>query len=91
MIFINEYKNRDVRVITGSDSEFIFQLYGFVYIRELELMREAGFHPLEIIQSITLNGSEKLVMDNQLGSITIGKLADFVIVEENPLQNFKVL
>ena len=91
MTFINEYKNRGGRVTTGSDSGFIFQLYGFAYIRELELMREAGFHPLEIIQSATLKGAEALGMDDKLGSVTIGKLADFVIVEENPLQNFKVL
>ena len=91
MTFINEYKNRGGRVTTGSDSGFIFQLYGFAYIRELELMREAGFHPLEIIQSATLNGAEALGLDNKLGSVTIGKLADFVVVEENPLQNLKVL
>ena len=91
MTFINEYKNRGGRVTTGSDSGFIFQLYGFAYIRELELMREAGFHPLEIIQSATLNGAEALGMDDKLGSVTIGKLADFVVVEENPLQNLKVL
>jgi imidazolonepropionase-like amidohydrolase len=54
-------------------------------------MREAGFHPLEIIQSATLNGAEALGLDDKLGSVTIGKLADFVVVEENPLQNLKVL
>ena len=91
MTFINEYKNRGGRVTTGSDSGFIFQLYGFAYIREMELLREAGFHPLEIIQSATLNGAEALGMDDQIGTVSIGKLADFVIVEENPLQNFKVL
>ncbi len=91
MSFINEYKNRGGRVTTGSDSGFIFQLYGFAYIRELELLREAGFHPLEIIKSATLNGAEALGQDDKLGSISLGKLADFVIVEENPLQNFKVL
>ena len=42
MTFINEYKNRGGRITTGSDSGFIYQLYGFAYIRELELLREAG-------------------------------------------------
>jgi imidazolonepropionase-like amidohydrolase len=91
MTFINEYKNRGGRVTAGSDSGFIFQLYGFAFIRELELLREAGFHPLEVIRSATLNGAEALGMDNEIGSVEIGKLADFVIVEENPLQNLKVL
>ncbi len=91
MTFINEYKNRGGRVTTGSDSGFIYQLYGFAYIRELELLREAGFHPLEVIRSATLNGAEALGWDDKIGTVQIGKLADFVIVEENPLQNLKVL
>ncbi len=91
MTFLNEYKNRGGRVTAGSDSGFIFQLYGFAYIRELELLREAGFHPLEVIQSATLNGAEALGMADKIGSIQVGKYADFVIVEENPLQNLKVL
>ena len=91
MTFINEYKNRGGRVTTGSDSGFIFQLYGFAYVRELELLREAGFHPLEIIRAATLNGAEALGMDDKIGTVTVGKLADFVIVEHNPLENLKVL
>ena len=91
MTFINEYKNRGGRVATGSDSGFIFQLYGFAYVREMELLREAGFHPLEIIRAATLNGAEALGIDDQTGSIEIGKSADFVIIDENPLENFKVL
>lgn len=91
MTFINEYKNRGGRVTTGSDSGFIFQLYGFAYIRELELLREAGFHPLEVIRSATLNGAQALGMDKQVGSVEIGKLADFVIVDANPLENLQVL
>ncbi|MEA1785013.1 amidohydrolase family protein [Arenibacter sp. GZD96] len=91
MTFINEYKNRGGRVTAGSDSGFIFQLYGFAFIRELELLREAGFHPLEIIRSATLNGAEALGQSHILGSVALGKLADFVIVAENPLQNLKVL
>ena len=91
MKFINEYKNRGGRVTTGSDSGFIFQLYGFAYIRELELLREAGFHPLEVIRAATLHGAEALGMEDEIGSIQVGKKADMIVVEENPLANLKVL
>jgi adenine deaminase len=91
MAFVNEYKNRGGRVTVGTDSGFIYQLYGFAYIRELELLREAGFHQLEIIRAATIKGAEALGMADQIGSVEIGKLADFVIVEENPLANLKVL
>ena len=91
MTFIREYKNRGGRVTAGSDSGFIYQLYGFAYIRELELLREAGFHPLEVIRSATLNGAEALGMEDEIGTVEVGKLADFVVIEENPLRNLKVL
>jgi len=91
MTFLNEYKNRGGRVVTGSDSGYIYKLYGFGYVRELELLQEAGFHPLEVIQAATLNGAEALGMVDEIGSIEVGKKADFVVVEENPLENLKVL
>ncbi|WND03608.1 amidohydrolase family protein [Temperatibacter marinus] len=91
MRFINDYKNRGGRVTVGSDSGFIFKLFGFDYIREFELLQEAGFHPLEVLKSATLNGAELLGIDDQYGSVEPGKIADLVIVDENPIRNFKVL
>ena len=91
MTFVNEYKNRGGRVTAGSDSGFIFQLYGFGYIRELELLREAGFHPLEVIQSATFNAAEALGLEDEIGSVEIGKKADLILLEENPLKNLKSL
>jgi hypothetical protein len=91
MEHINAYKNLGGRVAAGSDSGFIFNLYGFGFIRELELLQEAGFHPLEVVRAATLEGAELLGMDDQIGSVQVGKLADLVVVEENPLANFKVL
>ena len=91
MTFVNEYKNRGGRVTTGSDSGFIFQLYGFAYIRELELLREAGFHPLEVIRAATLNGAEALGLEDAIGTIEVGKQADLIVLDENPLINLKAL
>ena len=48
---VNDYKKMGGRVTTGSDSGFIYQTYGFGYINELEMLQEAGFHPLEVIQA----------------------------------------
>jgi len=91
MSFVNEYKNRGGRVTTGSDNGFIYQTYGFGYIRELELLREAGFHPLEVIRSACLFGAQALGAEKDLGSIEVGKLADLVVIDANPLENFQYL
>lgn len=91
MTFVNEYKNRGGRVTVGTDAGFIYELYGFSYPRELELLREAGFHPLEVIRSATLYGAQALGMDKEIGSVEVGKLADFVIVDANPLENLQTL
>lgn len=91
MTFVNEYKNRGGRVTAGSDNGFIYQVYGFGYIRELELLRETGFHPLEVIRSGTLYAAQALGLDKDLGTVEVGKLADFVITEENPIKNLSSL
>ena len=91
MQFINDYKNRGGRVTVGSDSGYTYNLYGFGYIEGLELLREAGFSPLEVIHSATLQGARQLWIGDDVGSIEVGKKADFVVVGENPLQNLSVL
>ncbi|MCX7034840.1 MAG: amidohydrolase family protein [Arenimonas sp.] len=91
MAFVNDYKNRGGRVTVGSDSGYIYKTYGFGTIEELELLREAGFHPLEVIRAATLSGAEALGAQDRIGSIEAGKLADLVVLGENPLANLKVL
>ena len=91
MAFVNDYKNRGGRVTVGSDSGFIYQLYGFGTIQELELLREAGFHPLEVHPCRDADGAEALGAADRIGSVEPGKLADLAIVAENPVANFKVL
>jgi imidazolonepropionase-like amidohydrolase len=61
----------------------------------LELLREAGFHPLEVIRPATLYGAQALHEPKgkpiEFGIIRAGLLADFVIVDQSPIENLKVL
>jgi imidazolonepropionase-like amidohydrolase len=97
MRFLNDYKNAGGIVTTGSDSGFIYKLYGFDYIRELELLREAGFHPLEAIRAATYHGALQLHKPRGtadqigFGILRPGLKADLVVVDRNPLENLKVL
>ena len=95
MSFLNDYKNRGGKVTVGSDSGFIYQTYGFGTILELELLQEAGFHPLEVVRAATMHGAMELMAPTgspiDRGVVREGLLADLFLVEENPLQNLKVL
>ncbi|WP_156447426.1 amidohydrolase family protein, partial [Blastomonas sp. CCH1-A6] len=91
MAFVNEYKNRGGRVTVGSDAGYIYNTYGFGYIQEMELLREAGFSPLEVINAATQQGARLLGHDADIGTIEPGKKADLVIVKGNPIANLKLL
>ncbi|BAK66499.1 putative hydrolase [Sphingobium sp. SYK-6] len=91
MQFVNEYKNRGGLVSVGSDSGYIYNLYGFGYVQEMELLREAGFTPLEVIHAATQVGAKVLGHEDEIGTIRVGRKADFAIVKGNPLANMKLL
>lgn len=95
MSFLNDYKNKGGKVTFGSDSGFIYSLYGFGAIQELELLQEAGFHPLEVIRAATMHSAMEIAKPTgkpiKYGVLRPGLMADMIIVEENPLENLKVL
>src|SRR5215468_7009347 len=57
---------------------------GFGDLREVELLVEAGFTPVEAIKIATFNGAKFLGEDARIGSIALGKQADLMIVKGNP-------
>ena len=89
MRLMNDYKNMGGRVTAGSDPGFIYQTWGFSYISELEMLQEAGFSPLEVIQAATINGAREIYepkgRSRRSGWSAPGMLADLVIVPDNPL------
>jgi adenine deaminase len=92
---VNDYKRMGGRITAGSDAGFLYNTYGFGYIQELELLQEAGLHPLEVFQAAAMNGALTLAAPKnkpiEFGVVREGLLADMVIVEQNPLENLKIL
>jgi len=78
-------------VTCGEDAGFIYEMYGFGYLRELELHEEAGFQPLEVLEQATLGGARVLGAEQEIGRIRAGHLADLVLVNGNPLENLRLL
>jgi imidazolonepropionase-like amidohydrolase len=60
---------------------------GFADQRELELLVEAGFTPVEAIRIATLNGATYLALADRIGTLAAGKNADLFIVKGNPATN----
>lgn len=60
-------------------------LPGFGDQRNYELLLEAGFSPVEAVRIMTLNGAAILGVDDELGSIAPGKIADLVVIRGNPV------
>jgi dihydroorotase-like cyclic amidohydrolase len=88
---VRKFANMGGVVGVGEDAGYIYMLYGFSLIRELELHQEAGFHPIDVVQHATGNNAKILGMEKKLGRIRAGYLADLILVDENPLENFKFL
>jgi imidazolonepropionase-like amidohydrolase len=91
MAAVREFERMGGLVGAGDDAGFIYQIYGFGLIRELELEEEAGFNPIKVIQHVTGNNAKILGMEGKIGGIRPGYLADLIVVNGNPLENIKVL
>ena len=75
------------RVTAGTDSPFI--PYGTSLHVEMQLYVDGGLTPFQALQSATIRAAEAVGVAEDLGSVEAGKLADFVIVEGDPLQNIE--
>ena len=75
-------------LIIGTDEPVYTSLLpGFAYHRELMTMVWAGIPVADVLKAATINGARALGVDDKLGSIEVGKLADLVIVRGNPLED----
>jgi imidazolonepropionase-like amidohydrolase len=86
---VRDFADKGGVVGAGDDAGFIYTLYGFTYLSELELLQEAGFHPLDVIQCATGNNARLMGLEGELGRVRQGYLADLNLIDENPLANLK--
>ena len=78
-------------LLVGTDEPVYTNLLpGFAYHRELLAMTYADIPPASVLKAATINGARALGVDDRLGSIEPGKLADIFIVRGNPLDDIKV-
>lgn len=75
-----------VPVVAGTDWE---DLPGHALHRELETLVEAGMTPMEAIQSATIVPARVMRLDRELGTIAVGKRADMVVIDGDPLRSIR--
>lgn len=76
-----------VPILAGSDTPNPWVIPGFGLHDELELLVKAGLTPLQALQAATLNPARFLGRTEELGTVAIGRLADLLILESNPLDD----
>ena len=91
MAAVRDFERKGGIVGAGDDAGFIYQMYGFGLLRELELHQEAGFNTIKVIQHATGNNARILNRETEIGRIRQGYRADLIVVNGNPLENLKVL
>jgi imidazolonepropionase-like amidohydrolase len=74
-----------IPIVAGTDQV----VPGHSLHREIELYVKSGFTPMEAIQAATLEPARVMKMDSQLGTIGVGKRADLIILERDPLDNIR--
>src|SRR5215468_8996531 len=89
--FVGMAKRAGARVVVGSHSSVPHAERGWAYQREMELFVESGMAPMEAIVAATMENARFFRIDDRLGSVEAGKLADLILVEGDPLKEIGAL
>ena len=85
--FVGLVNKAGAKIVVGSHSDVPHAKRGWAYQRELELLVDSGLTPMEAIVAGTMNNASYFRIQDRLGSVEAGKLADLVIVEGDPLKD----
>ncbi len=79
----------DVRILAGSDAGSLYSVPGFALHDELELLVRSGLDAAAALRAATSNAASFLGMEDSVGTIESGKIADLLILRENPLEDVR--
>ena len=78
-----------VPIVVGSHSYVPYSEYGKAYQRELELLSVSGMSNAEILRAATITNAQFLQVENELGTVEEGKIADLILLNDNPLEDIR--
>jgi imidazolonepropionase-like amidohydrolase len=71
-----------IRIAVGTDPG-----HGETFVDECRTLHNAGLTPMEVVVAATRTGAELVKMQDQLGTLEQGKIADLVVLDDNPLED----
>jgi imidazolonepropionase-like amidohydrolase len=77
--------DKGVLILAGTDVNNPFCMPGFGLQQELVNLHEAGLTNLQVLQAATLNPARFLYKESSLGTVSVGKVADLLVLDDNPL------
>jgi imidazolonepropionase-like amidohydrolase len=79
--------DKGIPIGAGTDAPLGLSVPGYSLHSELEMLVRAGLSPLEALQSATVRPAEYFSLQDEMGSIDVGKKADMVLLDANPLDD----
>ena len=89
MKIVGLFIKQGVKILAGTDTPIGFLTPGFSLHKELELLVESGLTPLQALRAATITPAEFFNLEDKMGTVEVGKFADLVILNNNPLNNIK--
>lgn len=81
--------NAGVLIATGTDAGNIGTLHASSYLAEVMTMKQSGMSNWKILQASTINGAKVLDKENEFGTVSIGKKANLILLDANPIENIE--
>ncbi|GAB2623848.1 amidohydrolase family protein [Emticicia sediminis] len=86
---VKAFKDAGIPIVAGTDAGVSGVVSGFALHDELELLVQAGLSTQEALNAATVLPAQWLGIDKQIGTVETGKLADLLLLDENPLTDIK--
>ena len=89
MKIVSLFNKQGVKLLAGTDTPIGFLTPGFSLHKELELLVESGLTPLQALRAATITPAEFFNLEDKMGTVEVGKVADLVILNSNPQNDIK--
>jgi len=86
---VRRLQTAGAKFLIGSDGSHIGTPHGVAVHTEMQMLEEEGITPANLIQAATKNAAEALGKSDEFGTVEAGKVADFLVLDKNPLETIK--